>query len=85
MRVTFCWSVLTEAEIPEDEVLAIVMDNSGDNLAKGDALAILANKYNALPAEEGEISGVYQDWSVDANGNWIYACDKIQDEAIWEG
>lgn len=60
MKVSFIWSVLTEVEIPDAEIVNAIMGNSGNNIAKGDALATLATKYNAVPAEEGELDVVYQ-------------------------
>lgn len=70
MKVSFIWSVLTEVEIPDAEVINALVNCDG-YIAKGDALATLATKYNAVPTEEGELDVVYQH----LDGNM---------EAIWE-
>lgn len=82
MKITFCWNVFTEAEIPENEV-AEIYDMDIENLNKGDKFAELARKYNAIPIEEGEITGVFQDWEEVAPSVYKFESDLF-DEAIWE-
>lgn len=69
MKVEFIWSVVTEAEIPDEEVLAI-NDSDCSSLDKGDKYAELANKYNVLPIEDGEIAAVFKLGSTDIGPIW---------------
>lgn len=70
MKVEFVWSVATEAEIPDNEIISAISDSELSYLDKGANLAKLANKYNALPTEDGEITAALEVNSTDIIPIW---------------
>ena len=89
MKVNVWYHLGVEVDIPEEEIrTALEVD---DSLKQGDIFNRLTQKYSSdaknmlnNDAFTGEIYGVYNSFTINDNGQLVFANDDFE-EVIWEG